>query len=177
MAPDAIASLYLSSRAQRSDPQAQRSPTRIPAHCDRRSAHVPRRPLAGSSLTSLRGGPSAGLLACGRVGVGRAHMLAQRSGVRCRAKSRRRRPQGAGGHERRSEHPGAGRCSGSLRCARDDGVRLAMTIQRTTGSGSRRMPKRSYTLVWMALAKVITSPPVHGFSAPPTFTNTKACFS
>jgi hypothetical protein len=28
----------------------------------------------------------------------------------------------------------------------------------TTGSGSSRMPKRSYTLVWMARASVITSP-------------------
>jgi hypothetical protein len=45
--------------------------------------------------------------------------------------------------------------------------------QTTTGSGSRRMPKRSYTLVWIARASVTTSPPV----APPRFTSTRACFS
>lgn len=45
--------------------------------------------------------------------------------------------------------------------------------QTTTGSGSSRMPNRSYTLVWMDLAKVITSPPV----APPRFTRTSACRS
>jgi hypothetical protein len=43
----------------------------------------------------------------------------------------------------------------------------------TTGSGSSRIPKRSYTLVWMARASVTTSPPV----APPRFTSTSACFS
>lgn len=42
------------------------------------------------------------------------------------------------------------------------GTRAAKHFARytTTGSGSSRMPKRSYTLVWMALARVITSPPV-----------------
>ena len=49
--------------------------------------------------------------------------------------------------------------------------------QTTTGSGSSRMPKRSYTLVWMALASVITSPPVTGLAVPPRLTSTSACFS
>ena len=48
-----------------------------------------------------------------------------------------------------------------------------LEVQTTTGSGSSMMPKRSYTLVWMARAKVITSPPV----APPRLTSTSACFS
>lgn len=49
--------------------------------------------------------------------------------------------------------------------------------QTTTGSGSRRKPKRSYTLVWIALASVMTSPPVTGFSVPPRLTSTSACLS
>lgn len=47
----------------------------------------------------------------------------------------------------------------------------------TTGSGSSRSPKRSYTLVCMARAKVMTSPPVTGSLGPPRLTSTSACFS
>ena len=39
------------------------------------------------------------------------------------------------------------------------------------------MPKRSYTLVWMALAKVITSPPVTLSAPRPRLTRTRAYFS
>ncbi len=39
------------------------------------------------------------------------------------------------------------------------------------------MPNRSYTLVWIALASVITSPPVAGCARPPRLTSTSACFS
>jgi hypothetical protein len=50
---------------------------------------------------------------------------------------------------------------------------------RTTGSGSSKMPKRSYTLVCMAFANVMTSPPVAPLPSdpPPRFTSTSACFS
>ncbi len=49
--------------------------------------------------------------------------------------------------------------------------------QTTTGSGSSRMPKRSYTLVWIARASVITSPPVTLSAPRPRLTSTSACFS
>ena len=45
--------------------------------------------------------------------------------------------------------------------------------QSSTGSGSSRMPKRPYTLSWMARASVTTSAPM----ASPRLTSTSACFS